>query len=49
MTKRAGQLMAGMAVVLASALGFGGCGCFNHGDNCDNVPSALQEQICEAT
>jgi hypothetical protein len=50
MTKRARQLMAGSAVVLMSALGFGGCaGCFNHGDNCENVPSALSEQLCETT
>jgi hypothetical protein len=49
MTKRGRQLVAGMAVVLASALGFGGCGCLNHGDNCENLPSSLSSEICEAT
>lgn len=48
-TKSARQLMAGAAMLLVGAFGFGGCACLNHGgDECEALNGlSSSDIICE--
>jgi hypothetical protein len=47
MTKTWQRLVAGSAIVLMSALGFGGCFGHGGGDNCGPWVTGSQQQVCD--